>query len=241
MDKKNRFLVVEDDAALNQGLALALGSPSCAVTQAFTLSEARDKLRESPDFDLIILDIRLPDGDGLAFCKELRLRCHTPVLFLTANDTELDIVMGLEAGGDDYITKPFSLAILRARTAALLRRSGMRQTDNEHQPPGRISVNGGKLVFDFSELRFFKQGAELVLSRTEQQLLKLLLHNKGNTLPRETLLEKIWGNAEEGVYENALSVTVSRLRGKLEDNPAEPLYIKTVYGIGYKWTEETGK
>jgi DNA-binding response OmpR family regulator len=145
---------------------------------------------------------------------------------LTANDTELDMVTGLQSGADDYVTKPFSLAILRARIEALLRRGSY----------GDTNIVDGVFTFDFKILRFEKNGQSVELSKTEARLLQILFSNKGQTIPRERLLELIWQDGTEYVDENALSVAVRRLRAKLEDDPSNPQFIKTVHGIGYKWT-----
>ncbi len=210
------ILLVEDDAALREGIALALRGRGEIVPCA-SLAEARASL---PRAGLLLLDVRLPDGSGLDFCREVRKSSRAPVIFLTANDTELDEVMGLEAGGDDYITKPFSLAVLRARVDAALRRLG---------PPDE-AYRFGELAFDFRAMRFFRGDAELTLSKTEQRLLRLLVENRGRTLPRALLLDRVWGDAAF-VDENALSVAVGRLRAKLGGTQ----YIRTVYGGGYAW------
>lgn len=217
------ILLVEDDAALSEGIALALraqGTVRCCPT----LAEAREALGRA-GFDLMILDINLPDGSGLALLRERPAGFRTPVLVLTANDLEIDIVNGLEAGADDYVTKPFSLAVLRARVTALLRRC-------EGKPAGEIYETGG-LRLDFTAGRFEKNGTPIELSRREQALLRLLVANAGNTLPRALLLDRVWG--DDFVEENALSVAVKRLRDKLEDDPARPVRLRTVYGIGYRW------
>jgi len=210
------ILLVEDDAALREGIALALRGRGEIVPCA-NLAEARASL---PRAGLLLLDVRLPDGSGLDFCREVRKTSRCPVIFLTANDTELDEVMGLEAGGDDYITKPFSLAVLRARVDAALRR--LDASDGTYR--------FGELAFDFDAMRFFRGGEELTLSKTEQRLLRLLVENRGRTLPRALLLDRVWGDAAF-VDENALSVAVGRLRVKLGD----PGCIRTVYGGGYAW------
>ena len=150
--------------------------------------------------------------------------------FLTANDMEVDVVTGLELGGDDYITKPFSLMILRARVAAILRRSG------QTAPTERVIIDN--FVFDFDSMEFYKNGQELTLSKSEQKLLKILVKNRGTTLSRSLLVDKIWSDGAEYVDENALSVSINRLRNKLEDSPAKPEYIHTVYGIGYLWDKK---
>lgn len=215
----HQILIAEDDRTLSAGVALALQSDAVRCTQAHTLQSARAALREQT-FDLLILDINLPDGSGLAFLRSLRRQDRIPVLLLTANDLELDIVTGLEAGADDYITKPFSLAVLRARVAALLRRTAR---------DGSFRCDG--LVLDFAHARFLRDGMPVELSRTEQKLLQVFAANPGQTLPRALLLERVWGTAEF-VDENALSVTVKRLRDKLGADR-----IATVYGVGYLWKE----
>lgn len=217
------ILLVEDDDALSEGIALALRAQG-TVRRCPTLAEARKALGRA-GFDLMILDINLPDGSGLALLRERPAGDRTPVLVLTANDLEIDIVNGLEAGADDYVTKPFSLAVLRARVTALLRRC-------EGKPVGEIYETGG-LRLDFTAGRFEKNGTPIELSRREQALLRLLVANAGNTLPRALLLDRVWG--DDFVEENALSVAVKRLRDKLEDDPARPVRLRTVYGIGYRW------
>ena len=173
--------------------------------------------------DLILLDVNLPDGSGLDFCKEVRAFSRIPIIMLTANDMELDIVTGLESGADDYITKPFSLAVLRARVNAVVRRG---------QEEGRI-FREGDFVFDFEEMKFSCGGTPVTLSKTEQKLLKLLVQNRGRTMTREGLLDRVWSDGAEFVEENALSVCMKRLRQKLPGLP-----VKTVYGIGYVWERE---
>lgn len=191
------------------------------MTLVNTLTQAREALGKGR-FDLLLLDVNLPDGSGLELLRQVR--GQVPVILLTANDLETDIVTGLESGAEDYITKPFSLAVLRARVNAQLRR-GKRDA--------RVEV--GPFVFDFDRMEFRKDGKALELSKTEQKLLRLLVENRGQTLARETLVDRIWTDGAEYVDENALSVTVKRLRGKLEENPSAPQYLKTVYGIGYTW------
>lgn len=213
-----RILVVEDDWALSNGIALSLKGEGTEIIQASDLAAARQAL-QSP-VDLIILDINLPDGSGLSFCKELRGSSDVPVIFLTANDMETDIVTGLECGGDDYITKPFSLMVLRARVNAVLRR----------RQRVRSQYEGDGFSFDFESMVFLAQGNPVELSKTEQRLLRLLVLHRGRTLTREMLIDRIWSDGAQFVEENALSVTVKRLREKLPGAP-----IKTVYGIGYQW------
>ena len=220
-------LIVEDDRALGDGLCLALKSPELDLTLCRTLSAARAALAAG-NFGLLILDVNLPDGNGLDLLREVRRTSGVSVILLTANDMETDIVAGLECGADDYVTKPFSLAVLRARVNAQLRRTG------GPRPAG--PVEQGPFVFDFENMEFRREGQPVELSKTEQKLLRLLVENRGRTLTRAQLVDRVWTDGAEYVDENALSVTVRRLRGKLEEDPAHPRYLKTVYGIGYTWT-----
>lgn len=214
-----KILIVEDDKTLNNGIALSLNNDD--VVQAFCIKDADRLLNDS--IDLIILDINLPDGSGLDFCRKVRQTSKVPIIFLTANDMEIDIVTGLETGADDYITKPFSLAVLRARVNAVLRRE-QNNTD---------VFQLGKYLFDFGDMKFLVDNIPVELSKTEQRLLKIFIQNQGQTLSREMLIDRVWSDGAEFVEENALSVTVKRLRQKLADVP-----IKTVYGIGYVWEKQ---
>lgn len=177
-------------------------------------------------FDLLIFDINLPDGNGLEFCRELKKKMQIPIALLTAKSMEMDIVKGLENGADDYITKPFSLMVLRARIRALLRRN---TTTSEQDY--RDSV----FLFHFETMEFYKNGVQIELSKTEQRILYLLTSNSNRILTRERLLEWVWPEGTEYVEDNALSVGIRRLRDKLEDDSSNPIYIKTVYGKGYVW------
>ena len=208
-----RLLLLEDDLALSQGIGFAL--KDIQLTRCATLAQAREALA-AENFQLLILDVNLPDGSGLDLLAQIRQTSQVPVILLTANDMETDIVTGLESGADDYITKPFSL-----------RRGGA-----EHS--GVVELDG--FVFDFQRMEFKKDGRPVELSKTEQKLLYLLVQNRGATLSRGTLVDRLWTDGAEYVDENALSVTVKRLRGKLEDTPSKPQYLKTVYGVGYTWT-----
>ncbi len=220
-----KILLVEDDTALGRGVCLALNSESATVTHCKNLRQGRQALTTA-DFDLLILDINLTDGSGLELLREVRQTSDLPIILLTANDMETDIVAGLELGADDYITKPFSLAVLRARVNAQLRRTA---------PVRRSVVEVGDFAFDFQRMEFRKSGQLIDLSKTEQRLLRMLVENRGRTLSRETLLDGVWTDGAEYVEGNALSVTIKRLRDKLEDTPSKPQHLKTVYGIGYTW------
>ena len=216
---------------MTTAIAYASGKPHIGNTYeavlADSIAQAWKELEET-QFNLLILDINLPDGSGLDLLRNLRSRGDdTPVILLTANDLEMDEVNGLEAGADDYITKPFSLAVLRARVDAQLRRGSMLQSVSR--------IETGPFLFDFQRMNFRRDGLAVELSKTEQKLLRVLVENRGCAIPRATLIDRVWTDGAEFVEENALSVTVKRLRGKLERDPARPEYLKTVYGIGYIW------
>lgn len=225
-----QILIVEDDMALNHGITIALKSPEYSFIQVDTLEKANYYL-EREEVDLILLDINLPDGTGLEFLKKVKNSKETPVILITANDLELDIVTGLELGAEDYITKPFSLMVLRARVHAQIRRI------QKNKKSGIELYQINNMRFDFEKMVFEKGNQIIELSKTEQKLLRFLVENKGITLTRAKLVDKIWTNGAQYVDENALSVAIKRLRNKLEDNPSSPVYIKTVYGLGYTWME----
>ena len=222
---KHIFLL-KDDETMGRGIAMALTGMDTFVTCRSALTQAREALAEE-QFDLLILDINLPDGSSLDLLRQVRAEGDaTPVILLTANDLELDEVTGLEAGADDYITKPFSLAVLRARVNTQLRRGA---------PNVSRTLSIGPFTFDFDRMDFRRDGTAVELSKTEQRLLRVLVENRGHAVPRATLVDRVWTDGAEFVEENALSVTVKRLRSKLEADPAKPDYLKTVYGIGYTW------
>lgn len=221
---KQLLIIVEDDKILNQGLCKALASENRQVISCQNIQSAREQLALG-GAALVLLDINLPDGNGLDFLQELKAASpNLPVIMLTANDTDMDIVEGLEKGADDYITKPFSLSVLRARVNARLRQTTDAANDQIHE--------NGKFCFDFDHMHFTVNGIAVELSKTEQKLLRLFVENQGNTLSRSFLVDRIWTDGAEYVDENALSVTVKRLRDKLDAQD----HIKTVYGIGYKWS-----
>lgn len=216
------ILIIEDDSALTAGLCRALSFDECRSTGCYCLREARVFLQNNY-YDLIVLDINLPDGNGFDFLQEIKRDYSTPVILLTANDMETDIVAGLELGAEDYITKPFSLAVLRARVNTALRRS------LSGKPAS--SFRADAYFFDFDKMEFFCKDEKVELSKTEQKLLRLLAENAGITLSRDRLIDSVWTDGAEYVDENALSVTIKRLRDKLNAQDC----IKTVYGIGYVW------
>ena len=219
------IIITEDDRALARGLERALDKEGRDITLCAGLDEARTAL-EMGNCDLMILDVNLPDGSGFDFLREIRKKSDVPVMMLTVNDMEADIVSGLEAGADDYMTKPFSLAVLRARVNTLLRR--------RRRVRRAVRIDG--YSFDFDAMEFFHEGRRVELSKTEQRLLRALVDNAGTALTRGQLVDRIWTDGAEYVDENALSVAVKRLRDKLEASK----YIKTVYGIGYKWEGKDG-
>ena len=222
------ILLVEDDAALSRGIALALAADDRTIVQAETAAAARAH-RADTRFDLVILDINLPDANGLDLLRTWRAGGDvTPVILLTANDLEMDEVVGLEAGANDYITKPFSLAVLRARVLVQLRSQVVREE----------ALTMGPYHFDFARMRFSREGAPVTLSKTEQRLLRMLVENRGHAVSRADLIDRVWDDEAAFVEENALSVTVKRLRQKLERDPAQPQWLHTVRGIGYQWGQE---
>lgn len=221
---KKVIYIIEDDISINHGIELTLGT-EYEYKHFYSLKEI-EKIELA---DLIILDINLPDGNGFEYLKKLRETYDTPVLILTANDTEVDEVTGLSLGANDYVTKPFSLMALRLRVKNLL---SVKNTMTSEMI--NTFYQKRDLYFDFDHLIFKKRGMEIELSKTEIRLLKYFTQNEGITLPREKLIDYVWQN-QQFVDENALTVTVKRLRDKIEDK--EEKIIHTVYGIGYvfKW------
>lgn len=217
--------IIEDDKGLNDGIVLALKQDSFTFSQYYTLKEAKGVFAA----DLIILDINLPDGNGFEFLKSFRETSDTPVIVLTANDLETDEIRGLELGADDYVTKPFSLMVLRARIHKALEKSRRK---------GGLIYRQNGFFFDFQQMRYAKNDRELQLSKTEQKLLHALIANRNITMSRDTLIDRLWTDGAEYVDENALSVTIKRLRDKLEENSSKPQYIQTVYGSGYAWRDK---
>lgn len=218
-----KIAIIEDDIGLNRGIALALQRDGYEFYPFYALREVKNV----DQMDLVILDINLPDGSGLEYLRRLREHSQVPVLILTANDSEMDEVSGLELGAQDYMTKPFGLMVLRVRVEKILRQSIR---------PSVCTV--GELQLDFAGMEFRRAGRKVELSRTEQRLLHILVENAGQTVSRERLLDYVW---QDGAYvdENALSVTVKRLRDKLETDGRK--YIHTVYGIGYVWKDKEDK
>ena len=216
--------LLEDDAAIGMGLSYALENEGYKTTLTKTVSEAL-KLVEEKEFSLYILDLTLPDGSGYDVCKAIRQKTDAPVLFLTAYDDEVNVVMGLELGADDYISKPFRIKELLARMKSVLRRC---KIDN---PYGCVRIKN--LEIRTGEAKVFKDGKEIILTAMEYRLLLILLNNRGHILSRTALLENIWDVAGDFVNDNTLTVYIKRLRDKIEDEPENPSIIRTVRGMGY--------
>lgn len=232
-NEKRRILIIEDDKPLASGLCRALQSETVEAVSCGTLKTAEELLQEQrteEQYALVLLDVNLPDGNGYDFLQKVKKKYGMSVIMLTANDMEVDIVTGLELGADDYITKPFSLAVLRARVATQLRRVRTRDDRDQYlQQDEEIVIDDYR--FDFARMEYYHGSERVELSRNEQRLLRLFVENRGISLRRELLLDRIWSSEAEYVDENALSVTVKRLRDKLGAQDR----IKTVYGIGYRF------
>ena len=217
-----KILIAEDEPAINDLIKWNLELVGHTCHQVFD-GRAALEAAGTGGFDLLILDVMMPALSGFEIMPHLK---GQPVIFVTAKAGVQDRLRGLQLGADDYITKPFSLAVLRARVNAQLRR-------NISAKPACTEIDD--FQFDFDRMEFRKDGQLVELSKTEQKLLRILVENRGQTLPRAVLVDRIWTDGAEYVDENALSVTVKRLRDKLEDTPSSPKYLKTVYGIGYTW------
>ena len=231
--------IVEDDKSLSEGISISLADAADAFHKEYTIGAAKTGFEKyGSELCFIILDLNLPDGIGYDYLKFVRERSDVPVLILTANDLEIDEVTGLTIGADDFLTKPFSLAVLRARVNALMRRS--RITQQQEASDKKMDAGSSNIyeidgmIFDFDKLTFSKGNEEIFLSVNEQRLLKIFLDNRGLILTRDTLIERLWGDSGEYVEENALSVTINRLRSKLSAGGKEK-YISTVYGQGYRF------
>ncbi len=223
----SRILLLEDDLSLINGLSFAFRKQGFELDVARTLREA-DALWTEGSYDLLVLDVSLPDGTGFEFCKKVRRSSKVPIIFLTASDEEVSIIMGLDMGGDDYITKPFKLGVLISRIHALLRRArDFQSTDIELQSNGiRVCLLQGQV---------FKQEQPLDLTAAEYKLLCLFMKNPNIILTKEQILDKLWDCEGNYIDSSTLTVYMRRLRMKIEDNPSEPQMLLTVRGMGYKW------
>ncbi len=226
---KHIFLV-EDDLSLINGLSFAIKKQEYDLNIARTIYEA-NMMWENDKYDLVILDVSLPDGTGFDFCKKIRQTSQVPIIFLTAADEETDIIMGLDIGGDDYITKPFKLAVFLSRINAILRRS-------EHFHAADTELNSGAIKIDLLKTEVSKNGKIIELTAGEYKLLCLFVENPDRVLSSEQILSKLWDCDENYVDSNTLTVYIRRLRTKIEDDPGNPTRIITVRRLGYKWNSE---
>ena len=223
----SKILLLEDDLSLINGLSFAFKKQGFELNIARTLKET-DTLWADGKYDLLVLDVSLPDGTGFEFCQKVRLTSKVPIIFLTASDEETSIIMGLDIGGDDYITKPFKLGVLISRINALLRRAAsFSAVDTE------LRSNGIKVLLLQGQV--FKNEVLLDLTAAEYKLLCLFMRNPNMVLTKEQILEKLWDCDGNYIDNSTLTVYIRRLRMKIEDNPSEPQMLLTVRGMGYKW------
>ena len=223
----SKILLLEDDLSLINGLSFAFRKQGFELAVVRTLKEANELWGEGK-YDLLVLDVSLPDGTGYEFCKKVRQVSKVPIIFLTASDEEMDIIMGLDIGGDDYITKPFKLGVLVSRINALLRRAkGFNSTDTE------LQSNGIKVLMLQGQV--FKNEKLIDLTAAEYKLLCLFMKNPNVVLTKEQILDKLWDCEGNYIDSSTLTVYMRRLRMKIEDNPSEPQMLLTVRRMGYKW------
>ena len=220
------ILFVEDDTTIAMGVEYSLKQDGFQVSLAYRLEQARELLNSSP-FDLVLLDLGLPDGSGYELCKEVRAGGDTPIIILSARDEEASIVLGLDLGADDYITKPFRLRELISRMKAVLRRRGPVEA-------GDRTLTCGDVTVFTQQVKVYKNGRQVLLTALEYRLLLTLILNQGRVLTRSQILGSIWDVDDDFVNDNTLTVYIKRLREKLEDDPQNPALIKTVRGLGYQ-------
>lgn len=218
------IFLLEDDEAIGIGLTYSLENEGYNVTLAKSVKEA-EKIIDENKFSLYILDLTLPDGSGYDVCKKIKEKGDFPVIFLTAYDDEVNVIMGFELGADDYISKPFRVKELMLRIKSVMRRYSNETSD------GIIKINNLKI--NTNEAKVYKNNEEIVLTAMEYRLLLILLSNRGKVLSRTALLENIWDVAGDFVEDNTLTVYIKRLRDKIEEDPTKPEFIKTVRGLGY--------
>ena len=218
------IFLLEDDEAIGIGLTYSLENEGYNVTLAKSVKEA-EKIIDEKEFSLYILDLTLPDGSGYDVCKRIKAKGDLPVIFLTAYDDEVNVIMGFELGADDYISKPFRVKELMLRIKSVMRRYSNETSD------GIIKINNLKI--NTNEAKVYKNNEEIILTAMEYRLLLILLSNRGKVLSRTALLENIWDVAGDFVADNTLTVYIKRLRDKIEEDPAKPEFIKTVRGLGY--------
>ncbi len=224
-----KLFILEDDAAIAMGLSYSLKNEGYDVTVAKSVKSAYEILNKET-FSLYILDLTLPDGSGYDVCREIKKSGDFPVIFLTAYDDEVNVVMGLDLGADDYISKPFRIKELLARIKSVLRRY------SKDSPDGIVSA--GTIKVNTNEAKIYKNGTEVILTAVEYRLLLIFINNRGKVLSRQSLLEDIWDVGGDFVNDNTLTVYIKRLRDKIEEDPAKPQIIKTVRGLGYILDDE---
>ena len=224
----NNILLIEDEENLNRGISLKLQKEGYAVFSANCASEGLKLFRDNT-IDLVICDIGLPDGSGLEICANIRQQSDVLFLFLTALDTEVDVITGYEMGADDYVTKPFSMSVLISKISAMLKRAE-KATSN--------IVQTGKLTFYIDEKRVVKDDKAIPITPTDWKLLMAFIEHPHYILSRKQLLERLWDSNADYVDDNAVAVNIRRLREKIEPDPSNPVYIKNVRGLGYVWEME---
>lgn len=224
-----KILFVEDDKVIASGLCYSLAQEGYLVTHCLNVEAARAAIA-GESFDLAILDISLPDGSGYDICRLVKSKSDMPVIFLTAIDDEVNVVMGLDMGADDYITKPFRIRELISRIRTVTRRYGRAENS-------KTILDFGGLRIDTAQARVFKGDKEIILTSLEYRLLLIFANNEGKVLSRNQLLEGLWDFAGDFVNDNTLTVYIKRLREKIEDDIQNPVVIKTIRGLGYKGGE----
>ncbi len=229
----NRLLLVEDDEPLSLGIEFTLKDEGYEVFRASTAAQGREWFLKE-QFDLIILDVNLPDGNGYDICKEIREKSDVPIIFLTALDEEVNVVLGLEIGGDDYITKPFRVRELLSRIKALLRRN------SKNTPAGNLLISGD-ITLDVSRALVKKNDKDIILTAQEYKLLLIFMSNANTLMKRDQILSELLEGAEAFFDENTLSVYIKRIREKIEEDVKDPQYIVTQRGLGYKWNKDVMK
>ncbi len=223
--------VVEDERSFVEALTIGLEREGFAVEVAVDGAEALDRFDEVAP-DLVLLDVMLPRVSGVDVCRQLRKKTKVPIIMVTAKSAEIDTVVGLEVGADDYVTKPYRLRELIARMRAVLRRTAEVRAESSLMTPGSLDVGGVHL--DPDEHRVRVDGEDVSLPLKEFELLHMLLANAGRVLPRETLIDRVWGSDYVGDTKT-LDVHIKRLRSKIEPDPANPTRITTIRGLGYKY------
>lgn len=224
------LLFVEDDRTIASGLQYSLEQEGYTVLLCHDFQSAEQAINDNTDrFAICIFDLNLPDGSGYELCKLAKSRSDVPVIFLTAIDDEVNVVMGLDMGADDYITKPFRIRELLSRIKSVLRR-----THSQNQIQAKTYIELDTIRINTLEGKVYKQGHEVILTALEYRLLLIFANHIGQVLTRTQLLERIWDVAGDFVNDNTLTVYIKRLREKLEDDPQQPSVIKTVRGLGYK-------